>query len=136
MPKSNDRVNPWVPSRVPKSGLEVQFEQDSEDQTWGYRLTDPASGHVVHSRYGYGNASGVSQAVNSWIRDRYKPDRKQGGPPALVMGPGTSALQRQLVARADDNEGQAIRLREQADRLETEAKKLRAAADVLGEDYG
>lgn len=133
MPKSNDRVNPWVPSRVPKAGLEVEFEQDSEDGTWGYRLTDP-TGHVVHSRYGYNNASGVSQAVNSWIRDRYKPERKPTQQ-ALVMGPGTSALQRQLVARADDNEGQAIRLREQADRLETEAKKLRAAADVLGEDY-
>jgi hypothetical protein len=132
MPTTNVRVNPWVPSRVPKAGLEVEYEQ-ADDGSWGYRLTDP-TGHVVHSRSGYGNAAGVSQAVNSWIRDRYKPDRKQAQQ-ALVMGPGTSALQRQLVARADDNEGQAIRLREQADRLETEAKKLRAAADVLGEDY-
>jgi len=73
MPTTNVRVNPWVPSRVPKAGLEVEYEQ-ADDGSWGYRLTDP-TGHVVHSRSGYGNAAGVSQAVNSWIRDRYKPDR-------------------------------------------------------------
>lgn len=131
MPSNKDRViNPWVPSRVIQAGLEVDYEQ-ADDGTWSYRLTDPL-GHVVQSRAGYNNASGVAQAVNTWIRDKWKPERKQQS----LLGPGTSALQRQLAARADENEAQAIRLREQADRLETEAKKLRAAADVLGEDYG
>lgn len=127
MPSSKERENPWVPSRVTTAGLEVEYEQ-ATDNSWSYRLTDP-TGHVIQSRAGYNNASGVAQAVNSWLRDHWKPERKQ----QTLLGPGTSALQRQLEARADENESSAIRYREQADRLEAEAKKLRAAADVLGE---
>lgn len=132
---SQTRTHPWEPKRVSKAGLSVEYVQET-DELWSFRLLSP-DGSVVHERGEYRGPGGVSQAVNTWIRDHWEPEQRKNRQQQLpALGPGTSALHRQMMAKADDNEAQAIRLREQADRLENESKRLRAAADVLGEDYG
>ena len=127
---------PWVPRKVANAGLEVDYEQDPEDETWSYTITK--SGSVLQTRAGFANPNSVSCGVANWFKKYYgnqerRPPRKEPQNPLPALGPGTSQLHQMMNARADDNESQAVRLREQADRLEFEAKKLRAAAEVLAE---
>lgn len=134
------KKEPWVPRKVSNAGLEVEYEQ-AADGTWSHVISK--DGTVLREREGYANANSCACGVANWFHAHYLgrdarqarlASRPEPRPPAL--GPGTSQLHEMMNARADDNEGQAIRLREQADRLEMEAKRLRAAAEVLGEDYG
>lgn len=133
-------------SNASKAGLDAEVTQE-QDGTWTAVLSDD-QGRQVYESKGHVTQRATAAAVRKWVSATYlmeteeakpKPtyakkrrpysSRPPTGPPPL--GPGASGLVEMMQHRANDNEAQAVSLRIQADGLEAEAKRLRAAAETL-----
>lgn len=105
---------------------------------WRVRLmTD--SGAVLLDKDGYLSEHGARAGASRYLRENYATPVADD-PPVEATEPAPSAKpretqvdvwQRRIQKEADDMEAKAIDLREKANTLEDEAKRLRAAADVL-----
>jgi hypothetical protein len=124
-------------SRAEKAGLDVSLVQEKSGR-WRIRLTD-GQGVEVYNR-DFGTKGSAHTAARQWVVDTYQVDVQETEPiqppkgkqKGSSLGPTPSNLVTVMRARADDNEEKAIALRAQAGYLETEAKRLREAADTLG----
>lgn len=129
------------------AGLDAELTQSS-DETWTIVLTDD-QGTEVYRRDGYANNRSAKSGAYQWVRRHYQveaeeavevpeepvipePAPKKRAAPHTKKAPSSAHLSKLLNLRADRNEEKAIALRTQADQLETEAKRLREAADTLG----
>lgn len=119
------------PSVIERMGYTEAFTQD-EDGTWSGELRDP-NGTVVYSRSGYKRQDTAHRGLCRWLIENTGAEtnktRERTG--RAILPPGTAQLVRTLRKRAHDNEAQAIHLREQADALEGEAKRLFLAVEAL-----
>jgi hypothetical protein len=86
----------------------------------------------------YANENSAQSSVRGWLKKRYQAEQitstPKPKPRPRSLGPGTAAMIEMMDARADDNELQALAKRQEAEALETEAKRLRAALEVLRGD--
>jgi len=126
-----------------RHGFELHIDEQPDGQ-WRWSLHDE-NGEVAHGLRG-SHASGYDGA-RRWLRNNlpdHEPESEQlplpppkqkpkSKPPPRTgaPGPGTAQLISILEDRARFSEEEVIRLRERAETLETEAKRLWAAADVL-----
>jgi hypothetical protein len=129
--------------RQPIPGFDYLAEQ-GEDGKWTVSLTDD-TGEVVWQRGGYKVERRGRASALQWLRDSHgitltggqSEQRSRSGWKAPKKNqprdesPDMSHLARDLERRAVLAESRAVALREQADKLEMEAKKLRAAGEVL-----
>jgi hypothetical protein len=104
-------------------GLDVAVTQEANG--WHAIATDP-TGTVVFDRAGYKTLQSAKAGVNYWVKGHYKRPGRQAGPPSSA-----DQLVKTMEATADRNEAQSVLLRQQAETLEADAKRLRAAIDVL-----
>jgi hypothetical protein len=125
-------------SNAERAGLDVDLTQHRNGK-WQIVLKD-SQGSVVYDKI-YGTEWTAKDKARRWVREHYETDTQETEPePVPVrskqkgssLGPTPSNLVTVMRARADDNEEKAITLRAQAGHLETEAKRLREAADTLG----
>jgi hypothetical protein len=122
------------PSLADRAGLDVKLT-DRPDGRVDVTLTDD-SGEVIFTN-DYANAESARVQIRKWVQEHYQVDTQEVSKPkppkprVRTLGPQPSHLVQMMRDRADDNEEQAIERRQEADALETEAKRLRAAADAL-----
>jgi len=96
-------------------------------------------GVVVFDRDGYASQDSARKSVGVWVRKNYADQLAPGDtyrtrpvpPPVLGHQLVVADLAAEMEMKADDQDATAVGLRQQADRLEAEAKRLRSAADVL-----
>jgi hypothetical protein len=130
------------PGVVTRAGLDASLSQDSRG-IWHVVLKDD-SGAEVFSGGPYKSDASAKAAAGQWVQRHYQVEtqevsapeprpqpKKKRAAPFTGKAPSASHLNRLLNLRADKNEEQAIALRTKADALETEAKRLREAADTL-----
>lgn len=104
-----------------------------------FRLTDD-TGQVVKEGSGYSSRNSAQATVRSWISRNYQGAETVSVADPLPPGPRSGRkpqteverLAADLRRKAQAGLEQALRLRQTADQLEAEAKRLEAAADVLG----
>jgi len=130
------------PGIVSRAGLDASLSQDSRAK-WHVVLKDD-SGAEVFSGGPYKSDTSAKAAAGQWVQRHYQVEtqevpapepRPKSKPkraaPYTGKAPSASHLNRLLNLRADRNEEKALALRTEADALETEAKRLREAADTL-----
>jgi len=136
------------PIQTTTAGLDAELTQSS-DGTWNIVLVDD-QGTEVYRKDGYANSRSARSGAYQWVRKHYQveteenPEVSEPAPkkPAKRASPHTKKvptsahLSRLMNLRADGNEERAIALRAEADALEMEAKRLREAADTLGDSGG
>jgi hypothetical protein len=133
-----------APGIVSRAGLDASLSQDTRGK-WHVVLKDDL-GTEVFSGGPYKSDTSAKAAAGQWVQRHYQveteevsarpqPKRKRAAP-FTGKAPSASHLNKLLNLRADRNEEQAIALRTKADALETEAKRLREAADTLGGSDG
>jgi hypothetical protein len=135
------------PSIVTRAGLDASLSQDARGK-WHVVLKDD-SGAEVFSGGPYKSDTSAKAAAGQWVQRHYQVEteevpapeprpqpKKKRASPFTGKAPSASHLNRLLNLRADKNEERAIALRTEADALETEAKRLREAADTLGGSGG
>lgn len=135
------------PIQTVTAGLDAELTQAS-DGTWTIVLVDD-QGTEVYRKGGYRNENSAKSGAYQWARKHYRVEAEEvpvepeppvqkpkRASPHTKKAPTPAHLSRLLNLRADSNEQQAIELRTKADRLETEAKRLREAADTLGGSGG
>jgi hypothetical protein len=128
------------PSQAQRLGLDVDLTEQPGG-TWRAVVKD--GGTVVFDRDGYRSTDSARKGVGVWVRKEHgqqlapsawvpKKDRSAApARPALGHSLVVSDLAAEMDMKADDQEADAVALRQQADRLEAEAKRLRSAAEVL-----
>lgn len=125
------------PSAVSSAGLDATLEEQP-DGRWHLRLVDD-SGTVVFENI-YVSAKSARDSARVWVKGNYNVETTEAPrrpkPKTQALGPGPDQLVKMMRARAQDNKNRAIGLRAEADRLETEAKRLAQAADSLADDNG
>jgi len=101
---------------------------------WRAVIATPA-GEVIFDKDGYVSEPQAKQGANRFLKANYEA-------PAVItpVAPApkpreaqTTVWQRRIAKEADDMEAKAVDMRERANTLEAEAKRLRAAADILAE---
>jgi hypothetical protein len=139
------------PIQTTTAGLDAELTQAS-DGTWSIVLRDD-QGTEVYNNTGLANQRSAKSSAYQWARKYYQveavevpeelvipepaPKKKpKRASPHTKKAPSSAHLSKLLNIRADHNEEKAIALRTQADALETEAKRLREAADTLGLTHG
>jgi len=129
-------MSPGRPSAVAKAGLDVNL-REQEDGSWSIVLTDD-TGTVVFDRT-YTTKKIAQQQARKWVQEAYQTDiSEQTSPPRpkQTRSPRRNSIENlaaMLLDRADRSEEEAVEMRIQADRLEVEAKRLRGAAETLGD---
>lgn len=133
------------PIRATTAGLDAELTPQ-RDGTWTIVLTDD-QGTEVFRKAGYSNDQSAKSGAYQWVKKYYQeeaqevlippepapePVKPKRASPHTQKAPTSAHLSKLLNLRADKNEEQAIELRRKADHLETEAKRLREAADTLG----
>ena len=116
-------------------GLDLVLTETSKGRCLA-ELVEP-TGKVLYSRE-YKNIGSARASVSLWMKRHLGAQevRATKRPAARPLGPATSQMVEFLDARADDNELRAVAMRQEAEELEREAKRIRAAVDVLRESDG
>jgi hypothetical protein len=131
------------PIQTVTAGLDAELTQ-SRDGTWTIVLRDDQETEV-YRKAGYANSDSAKSGGYQWVKKHYQeeaqevpappsppPQKAKRTSPHTRKTPTAAHLSRLMNLRADSNEEKAIALRTEADALETEAKRLREAADTLG----
>jgi hypothetical protein len=128
--------------RVAKTqGLDLVLTPQRDGRVKAELLDDV--GNIIQAG-NYKNESSAQSSMTTWIKRHYqvegvisKPKPKPPPKPKpRPLGPGTAQMLEMMDARADDNDAKAISLRQEAESLEMEAKRLRSALEVLKEGNG
>jgi hypothetical protein len=91
----------------------------------------------------YATEGSALSSVRAWILKHYQAEeivttpkpKPVPKPRPRPLGPAPDQLVDMMDARADDNEARAVQMRQEAEALEMEAKRLRAAVDVMREGH-
>jgi len=125
------------PTQAQRLGFDVDLTEQPGG-TWRAVVKDDG-GVVVFDRDGYASQDSARKSVGVWVRKNYADQLAPGDtyrtrpvpPPVLGHQLVVADLAAEMEMKADDQDATAVGLRQQADRLEAEAKRLRSAADVL-----
>jgi uncharacterized protein YegP (UPF0339 family) len=117
------------PTRAQELGITQEIVEE-DDGSYSFTLREQ-SGVLLYAKEGYTAHKHAQDAASRWLRDNYRP-----APKPAPSSAGTGRILGMLRSQAMDNETQAQRLRQQADLLEAEAKKLHAAANALEDPEG
>ena len=129
------------PTQAQRLGFDVDLSEQAGG-TWRAVVKDD-EGTVVFDRDGYASQDSSRKSVGVWVRknyadqlapgDTYKAQRPKPVAAPQLFGHGlvVADLAAEMEMKADDQDAAAVALRQQADRLEAEAKRLRSAAEVL-----
>ena len=119
------------------AGLDVVLTE-MEDGKWHAQARD--GNRTVFDKGGYKSQASARAGVDYWFQHHYRMEllRQQRSEPTLSLSADTDAevLGRSIREKANAAEAESVTLRLRADKLEADAKRMHAAADLLEERDG
>jgi hypothetical protein len=114
------------------AGLDVILTKDPNG-SWHAQATH--DGREVFTRGGYKSQGSARGGVAYWFQHHYRPEllKRERTPPA---NDSAAALGRSIRDKANAAESEAVALRLRSDKLEADAKRMHAAADLLEDPDG
>jgi hypothetical protein len=118
---------------VESAGLDVVLT--NAPNGWHAEVTN--DGRTVFNKGGYKSQASARSGVSYWFQHHYRKEmlRAERTPPTATDG-SAAALGRSIRDKANAAESESVTLRLRADKLEADAKRMHAAADLLEDPDG